>query len=221
MRILASLGGLGLFAAAALAQVPPTTEFATDPTRHPGEPISVTMLPAPGLATVAVPPAPVAGYSPLTPPMGYSGELLLRMKECELVQVYKCGVPGMPPCGYHPGTIVFQPGSPITVPTARLLGATFWQGKYLPGDGTMVNRMFGVPAIKAAITSGESFIDGRPTVIYDYQNTSFVWRNYRDEIREVSPGVYLGCMQWLGWHGPRVATWFVLDTVHGPKGCGK
>jgi hypothetical protein len=156
--------------------------------------------------------------------MGYSGKQLLRMSECELVQVYKTGVPGMPPCGYTPGTIIFQPGSPFTVPASRLMGATAWQGKYLPGDGTMVNRMFGLPSIKAAVTSGESFIDGRPSVVFDYYDTSFVWRNYRDEVREVSPGVYLGCMHWVGWCGPKVATWFALDTVHGQsgcKGCGK
>jgi hypothetical protein len=212
MRILASLGGLGLFAAAALAQAPVKTDFATDTARRPVEPISVTMLPAPAVAPVVLAPAVV--------PMGYSAEQLLRMNECELVQVYKGGVPGMPPCGYTPGTIIFQPGSAVTVPTAKLMKATAWQGKYIPGDGTMVNRMFGLPAIKAAVTSGESFIDGRPSVIFDYQDTSLVWRKYRDEVREVSPGVYLGCMHRLGCKGPTVATWFALDTVHG-KGCGK
>ena len=131
-----------------------------------------------------------------------------------------CRVPGMPPCGYTPGTIIFCPGSAITVPTARVMKATAWQGKTIPGDRTMVNKMFGLPTIKAAITSGDSFIDGRPSVIFDYQDTSFVWRKYRDEVREVSPGVYLGCMHRLGCTGPTVATWFALDTCHG-KGCGK
>ena len=216
MRTLASLGGLGLFAAAALAQAPTKTDFATDTGRRPVDPVSVTMLPAPAVAPVVIAPA--------ITPMGYSGEQLLRMNECELVQVYKGGVPGMPPCGYTPGTIIFQPGSAITVPTASLMKATAWQGKYIPGDGTMVNRMFGLPTIKAAVTSGESFIDGRPSVVFDYQDTSLVWRKYRDEVREVSPGVYLGCMHRLGCKGPTVATWFALDTVHGKggcKGCGK
>lgn len=212
MRILPTLGGLGLLAAAALAQPPVQTDFATDASRWPVQPVSVTVLP---------PPAPAsAPASPINPRRGYSGEQLLRMSECELVQVYKCGVPGMPPCGYTPGTIIFQPGSPFTVPLARIFGATVWQGKVIPGDGTMVNRMFGLPAIKAAIGPGESFIDGRPSVIFDYQDTSIVWMHYRDEVREVSPGVYLGIMHWVGWGGPKIATWFTLDTVH-TKGCGK
>lgn len=212
MRILASLGGLGLLAAAAMAQPPVQTDFATDASRRPVEPIRVTVLPVAAVVPVPVAPAPV--------PMGYSAEQLLRMKECELVQVYKSGVAGTPPCGFAPGTMIFQPGSPITVPFARMMSATAWQGKMFPGDGTMVNRMFGLPAIKAAVGPGDSFIDGRPSVIFDYQNTSFVWRNYRDEVREVSPGVYLGIMHRVaGWHGPVIATWFALDLVHGQSGC--
>jgi hypothetical protein len=215
MRTLTSLGVVGLLATAALAQAPVKTDFATDPGRRPVEPITVTMLPAPAPAVLT---APVVAV-PAIPKMGYSGEQLLHMTECELVQVYKCGVPGMPPCGYTPGTIIFQPGSAIAEPVSRIMGATAWQGKYIPGDGTMVNKMFGLPAIKAAVTSGESFIDGRPSVIFDYHDTSLVWRNYRDEVREVSPGVYLGCMHWVGWCGPKVATWFALDTVHGQSPC--
>lgn len=217
MHILASLGGLGLMAAAALAQAPVKTEFAMDKGRQPVQAITVTMLPAPAVSPLPVRP-------PITP-MGYSGEQLLRMSECELVQVYKSGVPGMPPCGYTPGTIIFQPGSAITVPVSRAMGATTWQGKWITADGFMVNKMFGVPSIKAAIGPGESWIDGRPSTIFDYQNTSFVWQQYRDEVREVSPGVYLGCMHSrCGKNGPKIATWFALDTVNGQsgcKGCGK
>lgn len=216
MRTLGSLGAVALFAAASLAQAPTKTEFATDPGRAPAGPITVTVLPAQAVTPVQIVPA--------IRPMGYSAEQLLHFSECELVQIYKCGVPGMPPCGYTPGKMIFQPGSAITVPTGRLIGATFWQGKMFPGDGTMVNRMFGLPAIKAAVTSGESFVDGKPSAIFDYHDTSFVWRNYRDEVREVSPGVYLGIMHWVGWGGPKVATWFALDAVNGQsgcKGCGK
>src|SRR6478609_4961750 len=125
MRILTTLGGVALLAAAALAQPPVKTDFATDTSRRPVEPITVTMLPASMPA-----PAPLVA-APAVAPMGYSAEQLLHMTEAELEQVYKCGVPGMPPCGYTPGTIIFCPGSAITVPTARLMKATAWQGKYI------------------------------------------------------------------------------------------
>jgi hypothetical protein len=216
MRIRASFEFLLLFSGIASAQDTVKTEFATDESRPPIAPITVTVLPPPTVAPVAV--------VPTFRPMGYSAEQLLHMSECELVQVYKCGVPSVPPCGYVPGKMIFQPGSAIAVPTSRLIGLTFWQGKWIPGDGTMVNRMFGLPAIKAVVASGESFIDGKPSTIFDYHDTSFVWRYYRDELREVSPGVYLGCMHWVGWCGPKVATWFALDTVNESsrcKGCGK
>jgi hypothetical protein len=216
MRILASLGAFSLLTSSSLAQESVKTDFATDTNRTPVGQITVTMQPALPVTPVVV--------APTYKPMGYSAEQLLHMSECELVQVYKCGVPGMPPCGYTPGKMIFQPGSAIAVPTSRLIGATFWQGKMFPGDGMMVNRMFGLPAIKATITSGESFIDGKPSTIFDYHNTSLVWRGYRDEVREVSPGVYLGIMHWVGWGGPKVATWFALDAVNESsrcKGCGK
>ena len=211
MRILMSLGGLGLLAAAALAQPPAQTDFATDASRRPAPVVTVSVLPA--AAVIPGPPAP-----PMVP-TGYSAEQLLRMKECELVQVYKSGVPSMPPCGYAPGLMIFQPGSPFTVPFARVIGATFWQGKMFPGNDTMVNRMFGMPAIKAAVYPGQSFIDGGPSMIFDYRDTSIVWMHYRDEVREVSPGVFLGIMHWVGWGGPTIATWFALDLVNGQSGC--
>ena len=216
MRILTTLGGLGLFTAVSLAQPPVTTEFATDPGRYITGPVTVSVLPA----AAPTPPLIPAPPPPLPVPMGYSAEQLLRMSECELVQVYKGGVPGAPPCGYAPGVMIFQPGSPFTVPMSRVIGATFWQGKMFPGNGLMVNKMFGMPAIKAAIGPGESFIDGRPSMIFDYRDTSFVWMHYRDEVREVSPGVYLGIMHRVAsWHEPKIATWFALDTVH-QKGGG-
>jgi hypothetical protein len=115
--------------------------------------------------------------------------------------------------------MIFMPGSAITANLSWMIGNTFWQGKMFPGDGTMVNKMFGLPAIKALITSGESFIDGKPSTIFDYHDTSLVWRNYRDEVREVSPGVYLGIMHWVGWCGPKIATWFALDTVNDRNEC--
>ena len=77
MRILASLGGLGLLATAALAQAPVRTDFATDASRRPVEPITVTMLPAPTPAPVPVVAAPAVA------PMGYSAEQLLHMSEAE------------------------------------------------------------------------------------------------------------------------------------------
>jgi hypothetical protein len=212
MRNLASLGGFIVFAAASVAQTPTKSDFATDTSRYVGQPITVSVLPAPDVT-----PLP---RTPLQVPMGFSGDQLMRMKECELVQIYRNGIPRIPPCGYFPGTVIFKPGTAITAPTSQFMKAVAWQGKYIPGNGTMVNKMFGMPSIKAAIGSGESWLDGGPSAIFDYQNTSFVWSQYRDELREVSPGVWLGIMHdRCGRNGPKIATWFALDAVTGQSGC--
>ena len=43
-------------------------------------------------------------------------------------------------------------------------------------------------------TTGPSWLDGAPSMILDYRGTSRIYGNYRDEIREVAPGLYLGLM---------------------------
>jgi hypothetical protein len=164
--------------------------------------------------------ATVGGEAEVAAPVGvrHTAERLLRMTEAELVAVYAGGAPGLPPTGYSPGTVILRPGSALTVPAARLLRATAWQGKTVTSDGRMVNRMFGRPAITAVVTSGDSLFDGRPSVVFDYSTTSVLWRNYRDEVREVSPGVYLGCLERFGRRGPTVAAWFVVDLSAGRDG---
>ena len=61
---------------------------------------------------------------------------------------------------------------------------------------------------------GPSAIDGKPTLILDYDldvNPSYI-RHIHDEIREVSPGVFLGPAMWKGDHGKSLVLWFALDS---------
>ena len=207
MRYLATLGATAFAAAVGWAQSPVRTDFATDRPRVVVEPVSVTVLPIPVL-----PPPGVLSRPSYTP------EQLLRMSEPELIDLYKCSPPAPVPTTYTPGLVIFQPGSCITVPLARVMECTAWQGKYFPCEGTMVNRQFGVPTVKANIYAGESWLDGRPSTVFDYADTSLVCKRYRDEVREVSPGVCLGIMHRRAKDGPKIATWFALDTRTG-KGC--
>lgn len=200
MRTLAALGGLGVFATVAMAQLPAPTEFATG-TAAP------TVCPAP-VVTVLPPPVLVSGH---VSRICYTPEMLLKLPECELVNLYKCAAPATVPACYTPGLVIYKPGSICTVPVAKLMEKTAWQGKYFPDSCTMVNRQFCVPTIKAAIYAGESWLDGKPSLIFDYEDTSLVWTRYRDEVREVSPGVYLGIMHKRKKDGPKIATWFALD----------
>ncbi|CAN5882475.1 hypothetical protein BH11MYX3_BH11MYX3_33950 [soil metagenome] len=61
---------------------------------------------------------------------------------------------------------------------------------------------------------GPSAIDGKPTLILDYDldvNPSYI-RHIHDEIREVSPGLFLGPAMWKGATDKSLVLWFALDS---------
>jgi hypothetical protein len=147
-----------------------------------------------------------------TPPATcYTPDQLLRMSEPQLLALYTAAEPGPLLTGYAPGTMIFNPGSPLTVPTARVVHATAWQGKYFDDD-QMTNRAFGLRAVTTPVEVGASYVDGRPSLVFDYAGSRpFFVRRYRDEVREVSPGVYLGIMHRRDHRGATIATWFALD----------
>jgi hypothetical protein len=59
----------------------------------------------------------------------------------------------------------------------------------------LVNQWCGFQAVHARVCYGLSWLDGRPSIIMDYEGISpLVWAHVRDEIREVAPGLYLGIM---------------------------
>ena len=141
----------------------------------------------------------------------YTPGQLLRMSEPQLISLYLAAEPGPFLTGYIPGTMIFKPGSHLTVPTAKIMHATAWQGKYFDEKG-MTNRTFGLRAVTTPVELGPSYMDGRPSLIFDYATSRpFFVRRYRDEVREVSPGVYLGIMHRRGHTGATIATWFALD----------
>ena len=61
---------------------------------------------------------------------------------------------------------------------------------------------------------GPSAIDGRPTLILDYDldvNPSYI-RKIHDEVREVSPGLFLGPAMWKSARAKSLVLWFALDS---------
>ncbi len=194
MRNLALLGWLGVFVGATSAQQAKSTQFASD---KPAKNAPAVSLPAP---------MPLAAPAPRE----YEPEQLLRMNECQLIEIYRCGVVCPVPCGYTPGVVIYKPGSKLTVPMSKLMKLTAWQGKYIKCN-KMINRQFGIPSIEANIGNGQSWIDGGPTLVFDYSDTSLICNKYRDEVRQVCPGIYLGCMHKREKDSVRIATWFALD----------
>lgn len=60
---------------------------------------------------------------------------------------------------------------------------------------------------------GPSAIDGKPTLILDYDldvNPGYI-RHIHDEIRELSPGLFLGPAMWKTARDKRLVLWFALD----------
>jgi hypothetical protein len=115
------------------------------------------------------------------------------MPAADLHALFEASPAAPVPSGYVPGRAIKNPGSRWTVANSRATHLV-WQGKYFRDDGTMVNRLFGVGrAIPADVYTGESWRDGHPALIFDYSRSK-LWPTVRDEVREVSPGLYLGVM---------------------------
>ena len=119
---------------------------------------------------------------------------LARLTPLQLNAVYSSASAGEAPVGRVRGLPLVMPGSRFAVPFSRA-GRVYWQGKiFEPETGMAVNRFLGLRMIRGRYRFGPSQFDGASALILDYQNTSRVYGSYRDEIREVSPGIHLGLM---------------------------
>ena len=116
---------------------------------------------------------------------------LVRSDSEQLDALFAAGTVNDLPTGFLPGRVIVDPGSRRTAAKSRRM-SLLWQGKVFHGDGTAHNRVFGVTAVPMTVYPGESWHDGAPAIIVDYSNSWRIFRNVRDEIREVSPGLYLG-----------------------------
>jgi hypothetical protein len=140
---------------------------------------------------------------------GYRLDDLVRMDRCQLEALYRAAELGNVPAGVTRGRAIMNPGSRLTLPASRVT-RVLWQGKVFTDDGMMVNRVLGVRAVHARVYVGDSWLDGRPAVIMDYAGTSRLFPDVRDEVREVSPGVWLGVMYVRKPGGPEQAMFFAL-----------
>jgi hypothetical protein len=99
-----------------------------------------------------------------------------------------------------------------------------WGGKSFSAagerEGSGINRVR-IPSVLGAqnlfpfkTRFDRSVLDGAPAVVLDYdlpENPPYI-RKIHDEVREVSPGVYLGPAMWKREGGPALVLWFALDT---------
>lgn len=138
---------------------------------------------------------------------------LKRMSLPELEALYRGAAPAPIPTEYWRGHVLAMTGSLANLREAA--GNRMWRGKtFEPATGELVNRwLLGLDAVRARVEDGESWLDGGPTLVMDYRGTSrVIWRDMRDEVREVGPGLYLGVTYRTNRRPTGYAAFFALES---------
>jgi hypothetical protein len=120
---------------------------------------------------------------------------LTTMSQTELDDLFRRSPMGELPDGDAVGTVIVAPGTDVEGPVLLLARWLAWRGKvFYRAQGYLLNKVgpLGFHLVKAQVYIAPSWFDGLPAIILDYSKTSIIAHKVRDEIREVSPGTYLG-----------------------------
>jgi hypothetical protein len=131
--------------------------------------------------------------------MAYDVDRLLTMSQEELDALFTASPAGEIPNGEAEGTAIVAPGTAYSPNIARFINNFAWQGKVFDAKkGVLRNKILplGLNAIIAKVYKAESWLDGKECIVLDYSDTSLLAHWIRDEIREISPDVYLGKVYW-------------------------
>jgi len=131
--------------------------------------------------------------------MAVTASEMLKMSQAQLDDLFTQGPAGEIPSGEAKGTAIVAPGTTYTQNIADFVNHFVWQGKVFdPAKGVLRNKIlpFGLNAIIAKVYKGPSWLDNKECIVLDYSETSLLAHWIRDEIREVSPRVYLGKVYW-------------------------
>lgn len=123
----------------------------------------------------------------------------LKMSGDELDEIFRHSSAGEIPQGEGKGTAIIAPGTSVSDEIARFINLFTWKGKVFdPLKGELRNKILplGHRAIAAKVYKDKSWFDQKECIVLDYSETSLVAKWIRDEIREVSPGIYLGIVFW-------------------------
>jgi hypothetical protein len=124
---------------------------------------------------------------------------MLKMSQEQLDKLFEESPAGNIPNGEAKGTAIVAPGTTYTENIANFVNHFAWQGKVFdPSKGVLRNKIlpFGLNAIIAKVYKGPSWLDNKECIVLDYSETSLLAHWIRDEIREVTPRVYLGKVYW-------------------------
>ena len=123
----------------------------------------------------------------------------LHMPGEQLDEIFRQSPAGEIPRGEGRGVAIVAPATEITDKNARFVNLFTWKGKVFdPEKGELRNRILplGHRAIVAKVYKDKSWFDGKECIALDYSKTSLIAQWIRDEIREVTPGIYLGLVFW-------------------------
>jgi hypothetical protein len=131
--------------------------------------------------------------------MAHDVQSLLAMSQAELDTLFSSVPAGPIPDGEAEGAAIVAPGTTFSPTIAKFISSFAWQGKVFDSKaGVLRNKIlpFGLNAIIAKVYKADSWLDGKECIVLDYSDTSLVAHWIRDEIREISTGVYLGKVYW-------------------------
>jgi len=123
----------------------------------------------------------------------------LKMSAEELDAIFRQSSVGNIPDGEGEGTAIIAPGTAVSDAIAKFVHLFNWKGKVFDATkGELRNKILplGHKAIVAKVYKDKSWFDKNECIVLDYSKTSLLAKWIRDEIREVSPGVYLGIVFW-------------------------
>ena len=124
---------------------------------------------------------------------------MLKMSQTQLDDLFTQSPVGEIPSGEGKGTAIIAPGTNVSDEIARFVNVFTWKGKVFdPEKGELRNKILpmGHKAIVAKVYKDKSWFDQKECIVLDYSKTSLIAHWIRDEIREVSPGIYLGLVYW-------------------------
>ena len=130
---------------------------------------------------------------------------LLGMSRDRLDEVFRTSPAGQIPEGRSRGTAIVFPGSWIDRIVRGIVRVFWWKGKVFRRDnasGEERNSLknlispFAIRLFEANVYRENSWFADGEAIILDYSKSSFLVRKIRDEIRQVTEGLYLGQVFW-------------------------
>jgi hypothetical protein len=136
------------------------------------------------------------GKQPAAPsPWPWQGDAagLHQLNLCQLDDLYRRASISGSPTGFLHGEVIQFTNMPAPR-LAKRLSDTFWVGKHIREDGYFINQWRRRQALSSHVTLGPSYVDGGPSLVFEYPRFTPLFGPMRDEYREVAPGLYLGRM---------------------------